>query len=94
MLEGTVLLAFIRQPMILPDHQQYFVLELRGGDGQEHRLFARTQPDIFGPDGQPLVLVVLAAEVGPGSRIKVDDRGRVIRAVQVIDLKTINPFVS
>jgi hypothetical protein len=63
MLEGKVLLAFIRQPMTLPDGQQYFVLELQGDDDREHMLLARMQPEIFGPDGQP---IVLAAEIGPG----------------------------
>jgi hypothetical protein len=48
------------------------------------------QPDIFGPDGQPMVL---AAEIGPGSSIKVDDCGRIMRAIQVIDHITINPFL-
>lgn len=88
---GIVLLAFIRQPITLPDGQTFFVLELLGDDGQEHKLFARTQPDIFGVDGQPMVL---AAEIGPGSRIKVADRGLIMRAVQVIDHKTINPFAQ
>jgi hypothetical protein len=77
--------------MTLPDGHMLFVLELLGDDGHEHKLFARTQPDIFGPDGQP---TVLAAEIGPGSRIKVDDHGSIMRAVQVIDLKTVNPFVQ
>lgn len=89
MLEGTVLLAFVRRPMTLPDGQQFFVLELLGDDGREHNLFARTQPDIFGLDGQPMIL---AAEIGPGSRLKVDDRGRVMRAIQMLDHKTLNPF--
>ena len=66
-----------------------FVLELSGADGQENRLLARTQPDVFRSDGQPMVLAV---EIGSGSQIKVDDRGRTMRAVQVIDQKTINPF--
>jgi len=91
MLAGVVLLAFIRQPMVFPDGQTFFVLELRSDDGQEHRLFARTPPDVFAPDGLPMGL---AAEVGPGSRIKVDDHGLTMRAIQVIDHHTINPFVS
>lgn len=91
MLTGIVLLSFIRQPMTLPDGQMFFVLELRDGNNQEHKLLARIQPDIFGPDGQP---IVLAAEIGPGSRIKVDVRGRIMRAIQVIDHKTVNPFVQ
>jgi hypothetical protein len=90
MLEGKVLLAFIRQPMTLPDGQRYFVLELQGDDDREHRLLSWTQPDIFGPDGQPMVLAV---EIGPGSSIKVDHRERIMRAIQVLDHKTINPFL-
>ncbi len=89
MLAGVVLLAFIRQPMTLPDGQAFFVLELLADDGHEHKLFARMRPDVCGPDGLPMVL---AAEVGPGSRIKVDDRGRTMRAIQVIDHRTVNPF--
>jgi hypothetical protein len=44
---GTGLMAFIRQPMTLPDGQQYFVLELRGGDGQERNLFSRGRNPTF-----------------------------------------------
>jgi hypothetical protein len=91
MLVGTVLLAFVRQPMSLPDGQHFFVLELRRADGRGHDLFSRTQPDIFGPDGQTMTL---AAEIGARSRIKVDDHGRTMRAVQVIELRTVNPFAQ
>jgi hypothetical protein len=38
--------------------------------------------------------MVLAAELGQGSRVKIDDHGRMMRAIQVIELKTINPFAS
>jgi hypothetical protein len=48
MFTGTVLMAFVRQPMTLPDGQQFFVLELRATDGLEHNLFSRAQPDILG----------------------------------------------
>jgi hypothetical protein len=36
--------------------------------------------------------MILAAEIGSGSRIKVDDHSRTMRAIQVIELKTVNPF--
>jgi hypothetical protein len=36
--------------------------------------------------------MILAGEIGSGSRIKVDDHGRTMRAIQVIDDKTVNPF--
>jgi hypothetical protein len=38
--------------------------------------------------------MVLAVGVGPGSRIKVDDHGGTVLTVQVIELKTVNPFAS
>jgi hypothetical protein len=91
MLEGMVLLAFIRQPMTLPDGQRYFVLEIRSDDGTERNLFSRLRPDIFGRDGQPMFL---GAELGPGSRVRVDDHGKTMRALQVVELRTTNPFAS
>jgi hypothetical protein len=91
MLAGVVLMAFIRHPMTLPDGQQFFVLEPLADDGHEHKLFARMRPDVFARDGQPMVL---AAEVGPGSRIKVDDHGMTMRVIQVMDHKTVNPFAE
>lgn len=82
-------MAFIRHPMTLPDGQQFFVLELLADGGHGRKLFARTRPDVFGADGHPMVL---GAEVGPGLRIKVYDHGRTMRAIQVIDHRTVNPF--
>jgi hypothetical protein len=81
MLSGVVLQAFMRQPLTLPNGEELFVVELREPDGIEHRLVSRVRPEVFGPDSLPMTL---AAEIGPGSHLKVDVDGRVVRAVQVL----------
>jgi hypothetical protein len=88
-LMGRVVTAFIRRPLRFPDGQAIFALELEDAAGAVHRLVAQTQPDIFDAAEKP---TTLAAEVGPGSRVRVDAQGFTMRAVQLLELRTENPF--
>jgi hypothetical protein len=89
MVEGNVLMAFIHQPMTLPDGQRFYALEVCDDLGTIHRFVADAQPEIFGRDGLP---TVLAGEIGPGSKIRIKAHGKAVRAIQIIDFKTTNPF--
>jgi hypothetical protein len=88
-LMGRVLVAFVRRPLMFPDAQAIFVLELEDAAGVARRLVAQKQPDIFDGAGQP---TTLATEIGPGSLVRVDGRGHTMRAVQLLELRTENPF--
>lgn len=68
-----------------------YVLELRDGDGREHRLTSLSTPTLFDAAGNPMLL---RAELAEGSEVKVDvaENGRTMRAVQVIRHVVRNPF--
>src|SRR5271166_5732620 len=88
-LMGRVRMAFVRLPLTFPDGQTIFALEIEDAARVARRLVARKRPDIFDGAGQP---TILAAEIGPGSLVRVDAGGHTMRAVQLLELRTENPF--
>lgn len=83
-----VLLSFIRTPLTF-DGRKAFTVEVRDDCGAEHHLVSTNPPDIFDADGYPIALVT---ELSAGSRINIDNVGRVMRAIQVIEHRITNPF--
>jgi hypothetical protein len=88
-LMGRVLVAFVRRPLAFPDGESIFALELEDAAGVARCLIARKQPDIFDAAQKP---TILTTEIGSGSRVRVDARQHTMRAVQLLELHTRNPF--
>lgn len=102
---ATVLMAFTRNTLTLPDDSQVYLMDVSTIDplpGVDHwriengafvyRAWTRTQPTIF-QNGQP---VTLATEIGPGStvRLALHQNGShiVLDGVELVDHRVVNPF--
>src|SRR5258708_7137265 len=103
---GKVLIAFLWQPLFLPDGQHIYMAEVGFPDPLQgieprwceddlacYRSIARRPPAILDRGGQA---VALLSEIGPRSVIKLSlvqsGSALVVRAVMVLELHTDNPF--
>jgi hypothetical protein len=83
---ASVLAAFLRHPLRLPDGRTLYALHTRQG-----RFFSVAPPDIFDASGTP---ITLAAELAAGSLVRVAITNRFMIAVQIVEARYDNPFAD
>jgi hypothetical protein len=76
--------SFILHPLRLPGGVAIFVIETDIG-----KFFAQQPPTVFDKHGMP---VVLPAEIGIGSVLRVAVAGGLMRAVQIVQAHLFDPF--
>ena len=81
---ACVLAAFLRHPLIFPDGRTLYALVTRQG-----RFVAAAPPEVFDVSGTP---IILAAEIGAGSIVRVAVANGFMRAVQIVEARHDNPF--
>ena len=81
---AVVLAAFLRHPLRLPDGRTLYALITEQG-----RFFSVARPECLDASGTP---IILAAEIGAGSLVRVAVAHGFLRAVQVVLARYADPF--